>query len=116
VAWHCEKSIKGHEIRVSDVKSMGPNDVVFTVTISPPVNGHSLQMLHAADESGSQTSQTRYGREKYASSLYLVEMGSTASKLAGRCHRPAVGNTLTFTFAFNKVTPVEFIVRPEFKP
>ncbi|QIF05695.1 hypothetical protein [Roseimicrobium sp. ORNL1] len=116
VGWHCEKTIGGHTIRLGDVKSRGPNEVVFPITISPPVNGHSLQMLHAADESGSQTSQTSYGREKHAASLHLEELGSTASKLMGRCRRPAVGNTLTLTFAFKEVTPVEFTFRPEFKP
>ena len=116
VSWQCERSIKDHTIRFEEVKPMGPNEVTFAVTITPAVNGHSLQLLHATDEAGSQTGETRYGPTKYAMSLRLIDLGDTSTKLLGACRRPTTGNTLTVTLAFKKVTPVEFTFRPEFEP
>ncbi|RBP39728.1 hypothetical protein DES53_109155 [Roseimicrobium gellanilyticum] len=120
--WRSERLVgKSTTITARSPEPMGPNEIVFDITITPAVNGHSLQLLHATDESGSQTVQTRYGQEKYAMSLASVApAGSTAmpvsTELVGRCRRPTTGKTLTVTLAFKKVTPVEFTFRPEFEP
>lgn len=118
--WRFERVVGTSTIIVHEPRPVGPNEIVFDITITPAINGHSLQLLHATDESGSQTVQTRYGQEKYAMSLTSVATsGGTATpvstELVGRCRRPPTGKTLTVTLAFKKVTPVEFTFRPEFE-
>ncbi len=108
----------GHLIRLDRVER-NDTDMTFLLTAAPPLNGHSLVLLHASDEHGQQSyanAAVAGGQMPYADSMNLRALDGTHSTFVGRCSVPAGVSQLEVTFGFEPVEPVEFVFKPDLEP